>query len=251
MCFGGGGGGGGGETDAQKHSREASQEQFDWQKKTYEDDIARQQADAAKQAAIEAERQKRVEDGLALVDKTFKGVDPETKQGRKYYRGLSKDYVSQYLPTVNKQYDQAGQENLFSFARNGTVDSSAAAKASADLAGQLGEQKQALALQGEDYSNTAKTNAENRRNALVNQVYATADPVTVSAAGVAAGQKATNFTDNPAQFILPKNNYSPLAGLFTTASTIASNAITQGASSGQGLGSLFAKRTNEGKNYVS
>lgn len=249
MCF-GGAGGGGSETDAQRHSQAASQEQFDWQKKVYQDDLNRSEADAAKTAAEELERQQRVEKGLGEVDKIFKPYDATTKEGRKYYKGLTSDYVSSYLPSINKQYGDAKQENLFSFARNGTIDSSAAAKATGDLETQLGEQKQALSQKGVDYANQAKLNAQDRRNALVNQVYATSDPVTVSSAGVEAGKKATQFTADPANFILPKTDYSPLAGLFTTAATVAGSALqpSYGGGTSAGLSTLFTKRTNEGRN---
>jgi hypothetical protein len=243
---GAGGGGGGGETDAQRRARESNQEQFDYTKQLNEADAARQLADAEKTRQLELERQQRITTGLQKVDTLFKRYD-----NPKYYDKLKGKYVSAYLPQIQKQYQDAGQENLFNLARNGNLESSAAAKASGDLETQKGQQTLALRQRGTNYANTARTNAEARRSQLINQVYATADPTTVSAQGVKTGESATNFTADPQQYILPGMDYSPLGNLFTTAAT-GLNAYNQAQQYGQGGGgqvsSFLQRKTNEGKN---
>jgi len=303
MCFSSGNPGAGAASDAQKKADQRSQEQFDWQKKVYEDDIARQLREAELARQQEEERQNRISTGLDKVNKLFapydretglyigsnrvfhnnkngkyfvadesgkrteitqrkdgqwitadgsaigkKGADPTRKLG--YYDKLGKDYISNYLPGIQKQYSDTKQENLFALARNGNVESSAAATAQSDLERQLGEQKLALKSRATGYENQARSNAEARRNQLVNQVYATADPATVSAAGVKAGERAAGFNSDPAQFIVPAMDYSPLGQLFTTAATIATNtANTAGYSTNgtNGVGTQLQRKTNEGR----
>jgi hypothetical protein len=239
--------GGNGETDAQKRAEKSNKEQFAWQQKTYEDDIARQLNEAAIARAQEEERQTRINTGLAKVDKIF---DPyEGKSGKKYYRGLTRQYTGAYMPEVRRQYGQAKQENLFSLARNGNVDSSAAATASADLASQKGQQELAIRQRGTGYANQARQSIEGRRQTLINQVYSTADPTTVSAQGVTTGEKAVNFNADPATFSLPGMDYSPLGSLFTTAATGVNayqNASTYGGGTSQ-PGAFLNRKTNEGK----
>lgn len=179
-------------------------------------DAAQQQAD---QAA--ATRASNISTGEGQINDLFSQYnDP-------YYQGLTQNYDNYYQPQLDKQYSDAQQQQLYSLANNGNLDSSAAQKASSDLAKEYAQNEQSVLSGGEDYANTAKQSVQNVRSNLTNQLLSTGDNSGINSAAL-----------NQIQ-VQNVQSLAPLANLFTNAVNSVSTANNSGA-----LGSLFGVGTN-------
>jgi len=166
---------------------------------------------AQQQRQDEIDRQNRIKEGISNIDNAFAGFDDG------FYSGKSQNYLNYYRPQVDQQYGEAKQNTLYQLARQGIVNSSAGAKVNSDLARDYGNQLQSIQSGANSYAQNVRSQVEQQRNNLVNQVTATANP---TQAASAANNQVGNL-----QMIEPAGGYSPLAGLFSTFTGALGNGI--------------------------
>jgi hypothetical protein len=182
---------------------------------------------AQQQRQDEIDRQNRISQGITNVNDAFSGFNDN------YYGKKSQDYLGYYQPQVEHQYNQAKDDTLYQLARQGLVNSSAGSKVYGDLATDYGNQQQAIQSGANNYAQQARSAVEQQRNALINQVTATANPQ-------AAANSATNAVGS-LQMIQPSGGYSPLSGLFNTFAGAAASGLQNYAYGNNGglLGQVF------------
>lgn len=169
--------------------------------------IARQQAE---------EREGKITEGKAAIDKAFNVFDPA------YYDKYTKAFTDNYNPEVDRQFGVAKQDVLYDTARKGMTDSTAGQKQFADLTREYGTQRQQVASQAIDATNKLRSDVESSKNTLYSQNSASADPSlssiqALSSAG-ALGQPAqysplgnlfAGFVNSGANYIAGNNNKIP------------------------------------------
>jgi hypothetical protein len=150
--------------------------------------------------AEEAEkaRQARIAKGTADVNRIFEQYTPD------FYSKRATDYEGWAMPQVEDQYKKAQEQLLYALARQyGSTNTSEAAARQAELAKQYGIAKTGQTEQGLNLANQARSNVENARTEILQQLAATADPA-------AAATSAMNQQD-----ILTRTDpYTPLGELF-------------------------------------
>jgi hypothetical protein len=130
----------------------------------------------------EAERRARVKDGMTAINYAFDQFDePFYQKTRDAYRAYTQ-------PQFDRQVDSAGQQLEFALSRGGQRNSSVGAKQRADMAFDVGTQRQAIADQGEDVVRRQRQGVEDTRQSLVSQLQADAD------AGAATNAAAARYT---------------------------------------------------------
>lgn len=120
-----------------------------------------------------------------------------------YYGGIRKAFTDFYLPQVDEQYDQAKRKLTYKFANTSNLDSSAGANNIANLFRDYNRERASIGDRALGAERDLRTNVEQTRGELINQLQATADP---EAAATSATARAKALT-TPAP-------YSPLGDLF-------------------------------------
>lgn len=127
-------------------------------------------------AAREAARQQKIAEGTAAVNNAFTGFDDP------YYGNISKMYKDNYTPLIQEQYQTALRQLPYQFANTqGSEYQRRVGELERDYQRQLVDNASAA----DDFANQRRTNVENQRQSLINQVTAGADPG--SAATLASG----------------------------------------------------------------
>lgn len=127
-------------------------------------------------AAREAARQAQIASGTAAVNNAFTGFDDG------YYNNIADMYKSHYAPLIDEQYQTALRGLPYQFASTqGSEYQRRVGELERDYQRQLVDNSSAAT----DFANQRRTNTENQRQALINQVTAGADPGT--AATLASG----------------------------------------------------------------
>jgi aminopeptidase N len=185
-----------------------------------------QQAMEARQR--EEARQARISSGRKGIDQAFgQLMDPNDTSYKRYGQAVD-DY---YRPQIQKQYRDANAELTYRLADAGTLRSSMATEATADLS----EQNDMNIAQMNSKVDSAKADLRNRvaseKNTALNQLYATEDPemaLTTALNGVKGVQLAQ------------PDFLTPLGNIFNVATVGAANAVkawqTQGGGGGTGYG---------------
>lgn len=151
-------------------------------------------------AELERQRQGRIEQGMKKVDSTFNQFD------NGYYDNIRGAYLDYVLPDFNQQYDDAQRSLAMALARQGVLSSSMAADKTADLEDTYSKNMLQVQQDADGYVNDRRAAVESARNAVVNQLNASAN-------ASQAGQQAINQAT--ALQALPK--FSTLGNLFGTA----------------------------------
>lgn len=144
-------------------------------------------AAAARQA--EQRRQAKITQGTQAIDQAFAGFTPE------YYSGIEGAYTDYAQPELERQYQEALKNLTYALARKGLSSSTAAGDQQAKLEQQFAKYQTDVLSGGKAYADRARSDIENSRAALVNQLVATEDP---AAAGTSALRIAEARTAPPA-----------------------------------------------------
>lgn len=151
----------------------------------------------AEQRQLEAERQTRIEQGRAAIDKNFEGFNAE------FYDSRAKDYETYAVPQVVSQYDNVKKNLKYSLARSGLSGSSVAANKGSALDKENAQQLRNVADAGQSQANELRQTVEGQRSNLYNALEASADP-----------GAATNLALRTAQAYAKPTSFAPLGNFF-------------------------------------
>lgn len=145
----------------------------------------------------EAERQKRITDGTASIDKTFSQFDDP------YYQGIEQAYLDYYNPQLDRQYQDAYRKTKTSLASTGNLNSTAGARKLGDLMNEYTLQKGQISGGATGAANEQRSNVERDRNDLINQLNAGAGVDTIA-----------NSSAERANALATPQQYSPIGDVF-------------------------------------
>ena len=155
-------------------------------------------ADAAAQA--EKARQARINTGMDQINQQFSQFDDP------YYDAQAKAYSDYYNPQIDKQYSDARQQLILKLGQSGLINSSEGARQLSNLDYNYNNQKTAAANSAVTYGSQARTQVENARTQLINELNASADPAAAAASSTAL---VSSLATPPA--------FSPIGSLFASA----------------------------------
>jgi hypothetical protein len=141
---------------------------------------------------IEEARQARIRAGLNEITNNFAQFD----QG--FYNDRSKAFLDYQTPQLSEQYHDAYRGLMTALSRGGILRSSEGARRFGRLSTDYDRQKQQLLTKADEVSAQSRRNIENSRSALVQDLYATADPAAAQAASRARAEiEATQQSFTP------------------------------------------------------
>ena len=177
----------------------------------------------AQQARADEEaRQKRINTGREFIDRQFDLFKKNPAFFDRYRQGIT-DY---YKPQIDNQYSDAKKNLTFQLADAGTLRSSAAADATADLQKQNDNALLSMNSKADSALGDLRNQIQSNKDNAVNQLMTTEDP----SVGI-------NTALNNIQGInLQKPDLSPLGALFGQAAIGGANAIRAWQQGGGGLG---------------
>ncbi|MGU3358881.1 hypothetical protein ACLBWX_00965 [Methylobacterium sp. M6A4_1b] len=124
---------------------------------------------AAAARADETARQATIRQGTQAVNDTFSQFDqPFFDKQRDSYTGFA-------LPQLDDQYGKAQKTLTYALARDGNLNSSAQAVQNAELQKTYDTQRLAIADQGQNFANQARSSVEDARGNLISTLNATGD----------------------------------------------------------------------------
>lgn len=121
-------------------------------------------------AKIEAQRQSRINSGMASIDNAFKGFD------NNFFNQRAQDYTSFALPQAQKQYDTTRKSLAYSLARNGLSNSSAAVNENQALNDTRNQKIGDIANEGQNQANALRGQVASQRTNVTNQLLSSSDP---------------------------------------------------------------------------
>lgn len=151
----------------------------------------------AEQRQLEAERQARIEQGRAAIDKNFEGFD------QNFYDKRAADYEQFAAPQVASQYDNTEKNLVYSLARSGLSGSSVEASKRGALAKENAQQLRNVSDAGQSQANELRRDVEGQRSNLYSQLEASADP-----------GAATNLALRTAQAYERPTSFAPIGNFF-------------------------------------
>lgn len=157
---------------------------------------AQQEADQAR--AREIERANQIRAGRDSVNAAFTGFDEP------FYESRRKSVMDYYQPDLTQQFDDARRNLEFALARAGITYSTEAGRQQGLLARQYENATADVGRRADQAVTDTRTQVENQRATLLNQLEATADP---SAASNAALARSQTLRTAPVE-------YSPLGDVF-------------------------------------
>ena len=157
-----------------------------------------QQAQEAREK--EAQRKARLESGKKTIDDLFS----DESFGKDFYDKFQNAELNFNLPQVWDQYDRARKNMTFDLARAGTLRSSIAGEAQADVENQKAVNEASVRAKADTDVANLKSSIGSQQQQAYNQLYATEDPDI-------AATTAINMVHN-AQLTQP--NLNPLGELF-------------------------------------
>jgi hypothetical protein len=237
MCFGGSGSQNTSASDA------ATKAAIDRQNQLFEQQLADQQKQADDARRIAAEKQGRLKEGMANIDAGFKPYDDN------YFNQFQQKYLDYYTPQLDDQYAQAKRQLQYGLARSGIGQSQAAGEELAKLEKSYGLKRQDMINGAQNYANQARSQIENQRSGLLNQLSATGGDEATAAAFLGKGN-GNSVGALPIQ--APQlGNFSALEDLFGNLSQIAVNDTRVANATGQNGLLQSAFRGNSNKNASS
>lgn len=158
----------------------------------------------AEAARAEAERQERIQRGIADVNVAFAGFTPS------FYDDRAKAFVDYALPQLAGQYQTTRNQLLQSLASRGLLNSSTGRQQGSTLQKTMEGAKQTLVEGGRTQAQDLQRQVEDKRSAIIGQVYQAADPANARASAVTT---AAGFRQ-PSTFAPLANMFSSLAGQY-------------------------------------
>jgi hypothetical protein len=162
-------------------------------------DEQRRQADEAR--AREEKRRADVQAGTANIDQNFAAFDDN------FYNRRRDAYLAYAMPQLDQQLADARRNLTFALGNAGQLRSSAATDRLGRLAQDYEIQRGGLVSQADALANDLRAQVTNRRNTLVDQLNASADPDAAFNNSLAAART----------FAVEPNSYSPLGQLIGNA----------------------------------
>lgn len=156
-------------------------------------------------------RQKRIEDGRKFIDQQFDLFNKNPAFFDRYRQAIT----GHYRPQIDQQYGDAKKNLTFQLADAGTLRSSTAADATADLAKQHDTALIGMNSKADSALGDLRNQIHSNKDTAVNQLMATEDP----SIGV---NSALNSIANVS---LAKPDLSPLGALFSQAAIGGANAL--------------------------
>lgn len=155
-------------------------------------------ADRKLAAWKEQVRQQNIAQGLGSINKAFAGYDDG------FYKKRADDYLAYSTPQVMDQYRNTKNNLAYSLARNGILNSGAAVQRDASLGKELATNEGNLAQAAQGQSNTLRSQVQDSRTNVTNQLLTSADP------SVAAEQAQAATAD-----LRAPTAFQPIGNLFS------------------------------------
>jgi len=150
-------------------------------------DLLHKHVDYGKEAeAAERRREAAIKTGTAAINQQFAGFDDA------FYQARAKAYTDYAMPTVMGQYRTARNDIAFGLANRGLGGGSAARKQWSDLFQAKTDARRNVFDTGQSQAQALQTAVENQRNALLSNLYQSADP---AAAGAGAVRTAASLRE--------------------------------------------------------
>lgn len=156
--------------------------------------------EAARQRAEEAARQKRIQLGMAEIDKVFSGF------GDDFYNQRRAAYLDYAKPQLEDQFGEQNRNLIFALARGGNLESSLAAERKAKLLGERDQRIADIGNEAQNLVNATRQSIEGSRSDLTNQLFATGD-----------NQLASQNAMRQAAALSARPGFSPIGQLFNDA----------------------------------
>jgi hypothetical protein len=237
MCFSSGGQQNTSATDA------ANAAAIKRQNELFEQQLADQKTQADEARRISAEKQNRLREGMANIQSGFAPYDEN------YFNQFSQKYLDNYTPQLDDQYEQAKKQLAFGLSRSGISQSQAAGEEMAKLEKAYGLKRQDMISGAKNYANNARTQIENQRSQLLNQLSATGGEEATAAAFLGKGN-GNSVGSLPIQ--APQlGQFSALGDLFGNLSQVAVNDTRVSNAMGRDGLLQSAFRTNSGNKNAS
>jgi len=185
------------------------------QNELFSQQLSDQQRQAAEARRIAGEKTARLKAGMANIENGFAQYD------NNYFNGFADKYQNYYNPQLQDQYDQAKKQLQFGLARAGISQSKAAGEEMAKLDKQYGMKRQDVISGAQNYANQARTQIENQRSGLLNQLSATGGEE--ATAGAFLGKGNGNSVGSLPIQAPQMQQFSALGDLFGNLSQIAVN----------------------------
>lgn len=134
-------------------------------------ELARQQDD---------ERQAKIAQGRQSIDANLSGFNDE------FYQQRANDYEGYALPQFNKQARNTRNQLAAALARRGLLKSGAAQQQDADLTNYASQKRAEIGDAALGESNKLRSQVEDQRTQLTNQLITSGDPATASAGALTA-----------------------------------------------------------------
>lgn len=131
-------------------------------------------------AALEAQRQAGINQGMQAIDQQFAGFTPA------FYRQAATDYTNAVTPGMLADYHRTKNDLTYSLARAGILNSGAAVQRNQSLQNQLAQNESQIANNAQQQSNTLQANVNSQKGQLVEQLQSSADPTAIATQAAAA-----------------------------------------------------------------
>lgn len=187
-------------------------------------DILRQQ---------EEERQARIRQGTADINRTFAGYDDA------FYNSVRQRYLDAYYPQIDKQYRDGQQGTTFALSRQGLLDSSVGADQSAKLLEAFQQARLSASDRAQGAANQMRGQIEGARADSLSLLSSTADPATAAAVAASRAKAASQPTP-----------YDVLGNIFgQTTGLLLNNEVARNTYGKQGLGFSLFNNSGSSRTY--
>lgn len=157
-----------------------------------------------------------------------------------FFNQRARAYEDYALPQLGQQYQTTKNAVNFNLANRGLLGGSVAGKENNDLNLTMGQQKQAIADQGQQQAQSLRSDVQNSKLQAISQLYQTANPAQAQASALA---DASRFTA-PSAFAPLANGFSNLVNQYTMNQQIAGYQQQPGGYGGGGGYSPYGQYTS-------
>lgn len=157
-------------------------------------------------AKTEQLRQDRIKQGTAEVEAAFGSFAPS------FFDERAKSYVDYAMPQLASQYQTARNQLLTNLASRGLLSSSVGQRQASSLTKQTEGAKQSIFETGRAQAQDLERQLQDRKNAIIGQLYQSADPANARASAVST---AASFRQ-PSAFAPLANTFADMTNTFYT-----------------------------------
>ena len=150
-------------------------------------------SDAAGQAAaLQAQQQAGVTQGLADINQAFAGFTPE------FYQQRAQDYTNAALPAFQQQYKQNLGSLIYGLGNQGLIGSSAAKNKANNFNNYANQQQLNIANQGLAAAQNLESNVNQNKSQLISQLEASYNPTATAQQALASASQFSAPSPAPA-----------------------------------------------------